>query len=152
MNERRKIEDRIKKKEEEIQNLEIQSRDARVYVKALQDVLKILPREAEASNDSSAVTLRQGSAVAAAREIILKRGQPVHISHLLREMGRELTRESRASLGSSLAAYVRKGEIFTRPAPNQFGLVELGHSKMDGISQEPPEDFGSIEEDDEVPF
>jgi hypothetical protein len=26
-----------------------------------------------------------------------------------------------------LAAYVRRGEIFTRPSPNTFGLLELGH-------------------------
>jgi len=145
MNERKKIEDRIRKKEEEAQALEAQARDARVYVKALQDVLKMLPREPETS-DESLTTLRPGSSVAVARDIILKKNAPIHISELLREMGKELTRESRASLGSSLAAYVRKGEIFTRPAPNRFGLVELGHTAREegGDPAEPPDDFGEI--------
>lgn len=141
MNERKKIEDRIRKKEEEIQSLDAQARDARVYVKALQDVLKILPREAESQSESAAI-LRAGSAVAVAREIILKKNKPVHITELLREMGKDLTRESRASLASSLAAYVRKGEIFTRPAPNRFGLVELGHIEKEEGDNEPPDDFG----------
>jgi len=141
MNERKKIEDRIRKKEEEVQHLEAQARDARVYVKALQDVLKMLPRESESAVEAQS-TLRVGSAVAIARDIILKRGVPVHIADLLKDMGKDLTRESRASLGSSLAAYVRKGEIFTRPAPNKFGLVELGHTEKEEGDSEPPDDFG----------
>ena len=144
MNERKKIEDRIRKKEEEIQSLESQIHDSQVYVKALQDVLKMLPREAESGTESVA-TLRAGSAVAMARDIILKKAKPVHITDLLRDMGKELTRESRASLGSSLAAYVRKGEIFTRPAPNKFGLIELGHTDREEGASEPPDDFGEIE-------
>ena len=145
MNERKKIEDRIRKKEEEIQRLEAEARDAQVYVRALQDVLKMLPREPEShgeSPSSSPSSLRAGSAVAVARDIILKKGKPVHISDILSEMGKEMTRENRASLGSSLAAYVRKGEIFTRPAPNKFGLVELGHTEKEEGNGEPPDDFG----------
>jgi hypothetical protein len=145
MNERKRIEDRIRKKEEEAQALEAQARDARVYVKALQDVLKMLPREPESSSESP-TNLRPGSSATAARDIILKQNAPVHISELLREMGRELTRENRASLASSLAAYVRKGEIFTRPAPNKFGLIELGHSTGEENDPEPPEGFGEIDD------
>ena len=142
MNERKKIEDRIRKKEEEIQGLEADARDARVYVKALQDVLKMLPREPESVGESPSASLRPGSSVALARDIILKKAAPVHITQLLQEMGKELTRENRASLASSLAAYVRKGEIFTRPAPNKFGLVELGHTQKEEGDSEPPDDFG----------
>jgi hypothetical protein len=145
MNERKKIEDRIRKKEEEAQELEAKARDARVYVKALQDVLKMLPREAETAGESPSI-LRPGSSVAMARDIILKRNAPVHISELLREMGKDLNRENRASLGSSLAAYVRKREIFTRPAPNKFGLVELGHTAREDGDLDPPDDFGELDD------
>lgn len=48
------------------------------------------------------------------------------------------------SLASSLAAYVRKGEIFTRPAPNTFGLVELGHKTIIEEEAGPPAGFGQI--------
>jgi hypothetical protein len=36
---------------------------------------------------------------------------------------------------------VRKGEVFTRPGPNIFGLIELGHAN-EPDSEEPPADFG----------
>ena len=141
MNERKKIEDKIRRKEQEIQELESRVRDGRIYVQALQDVLKMLPKEME-SPSNAVVTLREGSAVSLARAIILKKGRPVHINELLADMGREGTRENRTSLASSLAAYVRKGEIFTRSAPNKFGVAEL-----DG----PPDDFGDIEVEEDGP-
>lgn len=145
MNERKKIENIIRKKEEEIQSLKEQLREASVYVKALQDVLKILPRDAESQAESSA-RLRPGSSAAVARDIILKKGKPVHLNDLLQEMGKDINRGNRASLSSSLAAYVRKGEIFSRPAPNRFGLVEMEHAGQEERSSEPPEDFGAFEE------
>ena len=104
--------------------------------------------------------------MAQAREIILARHQPVHISDLLQALGKEANRENRASVTSSLAAYVRRGEIFTRPAPNTFGLIELGHHMLDEPAEEPPPDFGEIRpptsptppipkappDDDDIPF
>src|SRR6266478_621310 len=87
MNERRKIEERLRKKEEEIRGFETQIRDARIYVQALQDVLKLLPRGPERSMTSSA--LRPGSGVAKARECILSKGEPAHILELLRALGKE---------------------------------------------------------------
>ena len=142
MSERRKIEDKLRKKEQEIQSLESQIKDARIYIQALQDVLKMLPRENnQGDSGATAATLRPGSGVAQAREVILKEGKPLHILDILKGMGKEPTREARISLGGSLAAYVRQGAIFTRPAPNTFGLIELGHN-TDGTEREPPADFG----------
>jgi hypothetical protein len=143
MNERRKIEERLRKKEEEIRILEAQIRDARIYTQALQDVLKMLPRASE--RDIAAGTLRPGSGVAKVREFILNKGEPAHILELLRSLGKDSTREARASLSGSLAAYVRKGEIFTRPGPNTFGLIELTHENQEedsAGSDEPPAEFG----------
>jgi hypothetical protein len=42
---------------------------------------------------------------------------------------------------------VRKGEIFTRPSPNTFGLIELGHDNEDDANpeSEPPVNFGEDE-------
>ena len=47
----------------------------------------------------------------------------------------------------SLAAYVRKGEIFTRSGPNTFGLIELGHVNENKANpeHEPPAGFGEDE-------
>jgi hypothetical protein len=142
ISERRKIEERLRKKEQEIAELEEQIKAARIYLQALQDVLKILPKAPDPTVTAEAV-LRPGSAVAQAREVILERGEPVQILELLQALNKEPTRENRASLTSSLAAYVRRGEIFTRPAPNTFGLIELGHhtSEVD-LEDHPPTGFG----------
>jgi hypothetical protein len=148
LNERKKIEDRIRKKEAEIQELEMQAREGRVYVQALQDVLKMLPKEArdtESGSESASIALREGSLASQARDAILKLGRPVHVSELLAEIGKEDTRENKTSLSGTLAAYVRKREIFSRPAPNRFGLVELGHTHAPAEVGHPPDDFGEIE-------
>jgi hypothetical protein len=142
MDERRKIEDKLRKKEQEVQGLEERLKTARVYVQALQDVLKLLAASTTPPG-TSVSALKAGSTVAQARDVILERGEPVHITALLDAMGKDASRENRASLVSSLAAYVRRGEIFTRPAPNTFGLVELGHVEEEQPDeQEPPPTFG----------
>jgi hypothetical protein len=153
MSEQDIIKERLRKKELEIQSLEEKLRSARIYVQALQDVLRAI---GQGSSESAHVaSLKAGSAVASAREIIMKAGKPVHVNDLLEGLGKGGSREGRASLTSSLAAYVRRGEIFTRPAPNTFGLVELGHEPVDLGDVGPPADFGRepVDVDDrEIPF
>jgi hypothetical protein len=153
MADRRQIEAMIRKKEQEIQELDGKIKEARIYLQALQDVLKRFPRASDevASPDSA---LRPGSLVAQAREAILKRAKPLHVDEMLADIGKEPTRQNKTALGSSISAYVRKGIIFTRTAPNTFGLVEL--EKRTERQPEPPADFG-IEKapeqaDEEIPF
>ena len=143
MSERRKVEEKLRRKEQEITGLEEKVKAARVYVQALRDVLKIM----DGSNDDGTVeaVLRSGSAVAKAKEEIMRQGAPVHISQLLEALGKDQTRENRASLTSSLSAYVRRGEIFTRPEPNTFGLVDLGQTEKAEKEAMPPKGFGKDE-------
>ena len=81
-------------------------------------------------------------AVHKARVAILTTSAPMHINALTEAIGGDSSREGRVSLASSLAAYVRKGEIFTLPAPNTFGLVELGHKTIPDEDDRPPAGFG----------
>jgi hypothetical protein len=135
MKERNLIREKLRRKEIEIQSLEARLREAKGYVRALRELL------GEEDADKSMVAM--------ARDIILEQGHPVHITDLLKGMGRDLTREARVSLTSALAAYVRRGDVFTRAGPNTFGLRELNHTRKMAPSQsEPPADFGSL---DEVP-
>ncbi|MBI5128580.1 MAG: hypothetical protein HZA66_04000 [Rhodopseudomonas palustris] len=145
MDERKVILERLRKKEQEIQSLEERLRSAKVYVQALQDVLKATEKSPP-SHTVTEATLKPGSAVARVRDQILAAKIPIHINMLIEGLGRDVTKASRASLVSSLAAYVRKGEIFTRPAPNTFGLLELGHTEENTMSSapQPPEGFGRI--------
>lgn len=152
MTERKKIEERLRKKEQEVASLEEKTRAARVYVQALRDILNML------STDDGEVEpiLRPGSSVAEARQAILKHGKPMHINDLLGALGKDATRDAKSSLTSSIAAYVRRQEIFTRTAPNTFGLIELGHVSTDEDSPaEPPSDFGKLvhtPDDDDIIF
>jgi len=123
---------------EEIRELNIKMREATAYVIGLEETLKLLPREnfTEAANTS----LRPDSAVAKAREAILKAGKPLHINEILKQLGKEINHDSKASLSGSIGAYVRNNQHFTRPAPNTFGLIELESETGDEL----PPDFGVI--------
>ena len=145
MSVRTEIEKRIERKRRELVDLEQSMREARVYIQALEDTLKILPREGV--NDGSADSvLRPNSNVARARDAILRAGSPLHVSAILETLQKPPTKSARAAISGALGAYVRRGEIFTRPAPNTFGLVELGTHAPD---EEPPGDFGL---DDDMAF
>jgi hypothetical protein len=136
------IQRKIEKKQAELLESErtyaIGRAAALAYIQALQDTLKSLPREP--NNENPAKTLRPGSAVARARELILIAKRPMHLTELLKGLGRPVDNNTRASLTGALGAYVRRNEVFTRPQPNTFGLIELGHD--DTRADEPPDDFG----------
>jgi hypothetical protein len=158
LSERKRIEDRLRKKQAEIASLEEKTKAAKVYINALQDVLKMLGRDADDVEEPEA-KLRAGSSVAQARESILAKGEPMHLDDLLGSMGKDVNSSNKASLGGSLAAYVRDNDIFCRTAPNTFGLIELGHqsSEEEEAEEEPPAGFGrepvaGAEIDDDVPF
>lgn len=125
----------------EIQQLEIQVREAKTYIQALQDTVKLLPRE-----NGSAVqdfALRKGSSPALARDVLEKAGKNLHITDILKGIGKEPSRQNRISLAGSLNAYARKGIIFTAEGQNIFGLIGKN-------GDEPPAEFGVIANDEEV--
>jgi len=137
---------RMEKKELEIRELEKQLAAANAYLQALQDSLRLLPREPLAGKAGPEQVLRPGSAVAKARDAIVKAGKPLHISELLKVLGRPVDKNNRVSLSGSLSGYAKRGEIFTRPAPNTFGLIELNHNEMP--EDEPPQDFGGLPDEE----
>lgn len=130
-----KIEEKINKKEQEIQELQNKIREAQTYIQALQDTIKILPRE----DTSEPMIVRPGSAIGKTVALLRKVRKPLYINEILEGIGKKITKRERVSLSGSLAGYVRKEEIFTRPAPNTYGLREWVGAIM---SEEPPPDFG----------
>lgn len=146
----------IKKKEREVSSLEKKLAEAQIYLQALKDVLKVLEKD-EVETEAADGTIKDGSTVDQARKEILRAGRPLHLDDILKALGKNITRESKASLNGSLAAYVRKGEIFSRPKPSTYGLLELevadSHDDYDW-SPEPPDGFGHMgpSSDDDVPF
>jgi len=134
MNTRAQFQRLLDRKQQEINDLEVQIEKAKAYMQAIQDSIKFLPKE----NGQSQVLLRPGSALAKAQDILRKAGKPLHISEILKALNEKP--DKRVSLSGSLSAYVRNGQIFTRPAPNTFGLIEM-NEPVD-VSDEIPEDFG----------
>jgi hypothetical protein len=146
MNDKTIILQRISRKESEIRTLEAKLKDAKIYIQALRDVVGLLGGGSEELPKPvhEEVTLRSGSAMALARQAILKAGIPLYIDELLDAIGKTPSRESRTSLGSAISSYVRRGEVFTRPATSTFGLIELNHfpENEPTLLYEPPPGFG----------
>jgi hypothetical protein len=137
------------RKSQEIADLERQIDMARAYLQAIQDSIKALPREPSngANGEDPSTDLRPGTLLARAKAAIDKNGAPMHISALLAAIGVENTKNARVSLVGSLGSYVRKGFIFTRPAPNTFGLVGVMNSlPSETTAGALPEAFGKIAE------
>ena len=133
---RERFDEKIKKKEAEIQYHENIIRDAKVYIQALQDSIKLLPKE-ENVTTSPEEKFRRGSDVYKTYELLKNTGSPMHINDILKGIGKTTSKRDRTSLCGSIGFYKRKNEIFTRPAPNTFGLIE-----WDSKPKEPPDDFG----------
>jgi hypothetical protein len=137
------LERKIQAKNQEILKLENDLREARAYTQGLQDVIKMLPRDMGSTNLGR--ILRVGSDMAKARDFLLQEGKPMHINDILKFLGKG--KAHRASVSGSLGNYVRKNEIFTRPAPNTYGLKEFDAEPA--ADSEPPEDFGIPGQDTE---
>jgi len=141
---REKLEDRIKRKEQEIQEYEAKIRESRAYVQALQDAAKLLPRE-EARGGGAEAVLRPGGSAHKAFQALDAAEKPLHITEILKAIGMANTPKNRISVGGTLARYARNKEIFLRTAPNTFSLLSKNGA------EEPPDDFGvtSTSEEDE---
>jgi hypothetical protein len=132
---------RIDRKKQEIADLEGKIREAKAYLQALEDTVKVLPKDGDLSSTSDS-KLRANSMVAQARDVLKRSGTPMHVTKLLEAMGRATSKKNKTSLSGSLSQYVRRQDIFTRPEANTFGLIEWDLKPPDslesmlGISQE----------------
>lgn len=139
MNTRDQFQKLLDRKQQEINDLQIQIERAKAYMQAIQDSIKLLPKD----NGQGQISLRPGSALAKAQDILRNAGKPLHITEILKALNEKP--DKRVSLSGSLSAYVRNGQIFTRPAPNTFGLLEMNKSTNSSDETEEieiPEDFG----------
>ncbi|MFC1476255.1 hypothetical protein ACFLQW_04570 [Candidatus Zixiibacteriota bacterium] len=122
----RDIEKKIRQKEEEVNQLKQQLMQAEAELKGWQGSLRLIQRTTAGNGGG---VIRPGSLVYQARSVLLKEGKPMHIKALLAKMGKEITKKNRVSLSGSLGGYVRQNYIFTRPAPNTFGLMQFGEGQ-----------------------
>lgn len=131
----------INKKQQEVAELELQIREAKAYIQALEDSMKLLPRDA---NDAVEHTLRPDSSLAKTRDAIRAVGVPMPIADILKAIGKPQDKKHRVSLAGTLSGYARNGKVFTKTAPNTFGLIELGVVPTSDDGDALPEEFGSM--------
>lgn len=115
---------RVEKKQAEIREHEDRIREANAYLQGLQDTLKLIPKDDDEFGDQE-VALRHGSNIAKARDALRAAGKPLHITEILKAIGQPNDKKHRLALGGSIAAYARKNAVFTKAAPNTFGLIEF---------------------------
>lgn len=88
-----------------------------IHIGGLERALKILNKPAAAQ-----VKLRKGSDVEKVRDLLQSVETTLHIDIILERIGKT-GKGAKASLVGSLSAYANTGKIFTKPAPNTFGLI-----------------------------
>ena len=133
------------KKESEVRELELRIREAQAYIQALEDSMKLLPRDAAVETDHA---LRPETTLAKARDAIKSAGKPLPIIDLLRALGKQADKKNRVSLAGTLSSYARKGRVFTKTAPNTFGIIDFESTMQvqngNGKDDEIPEEFGKL--------
>jgi hypothetical protein len=135
---KKELEKRIEKKRVEIAELKKQVELSEMYLQAMLDTFRLIPKD----EDSAETTLKSpkaGTELAKAYLAIKTAGHPLHITEILKFMEKPLTQQNKTSLTGSLGAYVRRGDTFTRPAPNTFGLKVLEVAEPTALSLEEDE-------------
>lgn len=136
----------ISKLDSQLEEIQQQRGQVQSFIDGLERAIQLLPRDASQQKKPENI-LRSNSDPAKARTAILKAGKPLHVNEILGNWIKDVTKKDRVSLSSSLGAYARKEEIFTKVAPRVFGLIELGHNEEAYQEElvnedEPPADFG----------
>lgn len=137
---RREFEKLIEKKRVEIVDAQKAIASADAYIQAMTDAIKKLPKD----DAVQAPPVRPGSDVEKVRDAILSAGKPLHISEIIAALGRVDDADSKAKIAGLLGWYTSKGKVFTKTAPNTYGLVETAPPDL-------PPDFGSSEEPEPAP-
>ena len=124
------ISKRIERKRQEVAALEQQIMAAKAYIQAMDEALKMAERTTGAATTSRDASkgIRKGSMPAKAYPVLKRAGRPMYVVALLEAMGLPVTMNNKRTLASSLSAYSRKKDVFNRPEPNTFGLIEFGES------------------------
>lgn len=148
MNYRAQLEKKIQNKQQEIEELRKQLNDAEIFLQGMQEALKVLPKD-DLGATGEDQSLRPGSAVAKAREYLLSIKKQAYITEILKGIGKNPeSKTDRISVSGSLSSYARKNQIFIKVGPNTYSLREF--AKVPLVVQEPPDEFGTHQEEEET--
>src|ERR1035441_8981197 len=129
---REEIQKRIERKRVEILEFEARIKEARIYIQALEDTVKMLPRDALGGTELN-LELRPGSRVAKAQDFLRTAGRPQQILAILEGIGEEPNNANRAALSGSIGllhgACLTDPSHFISSGPPGFLLRRSGAAK-----------------------
>lgn len=73
--------------------------------------------------------IKAKSSVGKARAILRKVGEPLHVDDIFSRINKGRKKVKRSTLVGSLSRYVKMEVVFSRTAPNTFGLLEWKTAK-----------------------
>lgn len=152
------IEKRLRKRRLEVEEfdrqilrLEFEKGKSLAVINELELILRTMPKAGKQDERQ----LRVGTDVYNARKELQKERHALYIKDLVEKIGGDTGRNRRSSLSAQLAAYARKGEIFTKEGPNVYGLLDYGPeptSTEEAIQYEIEDAFTETGDDWEPPF
>ena len=71
---------------------------------------------------------RQGSLPDRVRAMVLKSKKPIHLSEVVKQLGRGGKRVALQSVENRISALARKSHTFIRTGARTYGLIEMGHA------------------------
>jgi hypothetical protein len=128
----------VDKKRAEIDGLRLQIVAAESYLTAMQDAIKLLPREPN-GDAPILVELRPGSKLAKAQDYLRVMCKSMRVDDILVALGEPVTQQNRVALSGSLGNYAKQGKVFQKTGKNEFGLIEFAQNE-EPESDEPEED------------
>jgi hypothetical protein len=140
--------------EQESAAIERQKTVIQSFIQGMEEAMRLAERSSPASaaaRADSSRALRKGSMPARAYPVLKTAGRELYLTDLLAAMGLPLIPKNKRGLAGSLSAYARRGDTFTRPKPNTFGLVEWG-TATDAGGSTGEADRGDGKADDEGPL
>ncbi|MEK7674685.1 MAG: hypothetical protein AAB676_02465 [Verrucomicrobiota bacterium] len=116
----RKLQEKARREQSVIEEIEVQIVNAKGRVSALEEAIKLFPKDGEGAE------LRAGSQMAEVREVLRAHGKAMSLTEILKAIGAEGDESKRNSLRGSLASYARDGRVFERgEGAEMFGLIEF---------------------------
>ena len=123
---RAELQRRIEQERQKVADLQSQVERAEAFISGFEEAMKLVPADVVESKRQGRHTPRSKSDVQKTKVYLIAVGHAMHISDILKAIGKEDTKRNRASLSSSLARYAPKGEVFRRDGPNEFSLIQPG--------------------------
>lgn len=122
----------IEREKQEAQELQLTLSNKLSRISAFEEILKLIPDNGiQTKSNSVERTLRYGGLPQKTQSLLSREGKPLHIKEILERLDLPLTKANYLALASSIGTYAKNQRIFSKTAPNTFGLIDFAKSDLD---------------------